>query len=72
METLWNRILIDFPTVDIEIIRRFVKTRTFIRIKFLSDVIEQTKHKRRNRRKRKQYGRAQEVALSKSESEDSE
>jgi hypothetical protein len=72
METLSNRILIDFPTVDIEIIRRFVKIRTFIRIKFLNDVIEQAKHKRRNLRKRKQFGRAQEVALSESESEDSE
>jgi hypothetical protein len=64
METLSNGILLlTSIAVDTEIIRRFVKIRTFIRIEFLNDVIEQAKHKRRNLRKRKQFRRAQEVAV---------
>jgi hypothetical protein len=72
LNTLSDRISSEFPTVDIEIIKRFVKIRTFIRIKFLNEVIQQAKHKKRNLRKRQQFGRSYQVALSESDSQEEE
>ena len=72
IETLSMRISKDWAMIDLIIIKRYVKIRTFIRLKFYNDKIEEAKHKKRNLRKRKQFGRAQEVNLSESEDEISE
>ena len=72
MDTLSMRIYKDWPLIDLAIIKRYVKIRTFIRLKFYNEIIEEAKHKKRNLRKRKQFGRAQEVNLSESEDEISE
>jgi hypothetical protein len=66
-ETLATRISIDFPNTDISIIKKYVRIRSFIRIKYLNDRIQDAKVKKRNMRKKKQFTRAQEVNLSESE-----
>jgi uncharacterized protein YwlG (UPF0340 family) len=69
IETLAARISIDFPDTDISIIKKYVRIRTFIRIKYLNDRIQDAKIRKRNFRKKKQFTRAQEVNLSESEEE---
>jgi hypothetical protein len=53
IEKIFNR----FPTVPLEIIKTYAKTRTFIRIKFLNHQISAEKEaiKLRNAEKRKQF-----------------
>jgi hypothetical protein len=72
ISTLVSRISADFPDIDVAVIKSFVKTRTFIRIKFLNQKIQQLKHKKRNIRKKNQFVRSQEPNLSESDTDSSE
>ena len=43
------------PTMNSQIIKKFVRTRTFIRMKFLNQMLKNSSHQRRNRQQIKQF-----------------
>jgi len=69
ISTLANRLTAEFPDLHSDIIERYVKIRTLIRIQHFNDKIREKKFKQRNARKAKQFVRAQQVNLSESESD---
>jgi len=55
METNIQIISSRFPTVPVEVVKKYVRTRTFIRIKHLNLLLKAEKDLRRNKRKLKHF-----------------